>query len=102
MNHYQWLDKHLDQFWYKVFGKTLDEMYCAGIVAAHGDKCYGYKSTWEDAGIPFAHGVAIFFLSYVEPYVSETGNTENGFVPVDQWVIDNYERFAPALPDVDN
>lgn len=98
MNHYKWLDKHLDSIWVSVFGKTLSEMWCTGIISAHGDKCYGYQMVWEDAGIPFVHGVAIYLLSYVAPFSAEVRNTDNGFVPVDKWVIDNYQRFLPHLP----
>jgi len=38
MNHYQWLDENLNDFWLKVFNKSLDETGCAGIISTHGDK----------------------------------------------------------------
>jgi hypothetical protein len=98
MNHYQWLDKNLESFWIKVTGKTLDESGCAGIVSAHGDKCYGYRMAWEKAGVPFHHGVAIYFLTYIHPFSGEARETPNGeWVDPKKWVADNYERFKPFL-----
>jgi len=90
-NHYKWLDKNLEDFWQSVFGKSLDETGCAGIVSAHGDKCYQYKNKWLEAGIPFFYGVAIYFLTYTK---------EIGDIPKyesSQWVIDNYDKYVKKL-----
>jgi hypothetical protein len=96
MSHYDWLEEHLEPFLEAVgvhpnHGNN-------GLIGAHGDKCYGYKHLWEEAGIPFEHGVAIFLLSYVRPYGLEVRDTPDGFVKVDQWVVDNYDRFKEHLP----
>jgi len=90
-NHYKWLDKNLEDFWQNVFGKSLDETGCGGIVSAHGDKCYQYKSEWLEAGIPFFYGVAIYFLTYTEE-IGDTPKHESS-----QWVIDNYDKYVKKL-----
>lgn len=96
MNHYKWLEQNLEPF-LKSVGVDLNNGN-AGLIGAHGDKCYCYKHLWEEAGIPFEHGVAIFLLSYVRPYGLEVRDTPDGFIKVDQWVVDNYERFMDHLP----
>lgn len=97
MNHYDWLNENLNAFWLKVLGKSLDETHCAGIVTAHGDKCYGYKNEWEDAGIPFHHGVAIYLLARTRPYSEEVRDTPNGWVDPGEWVISVYPKFKEHL-----
>lgn len=64
MNHYDWLDENLPAF-FSNLGIDLNKR-CAGIITAHGDKCYGYKDYWERNGVPFYHGVAIYLLSYLK------------------------------------
>lgn len=91
MSHYTWLDANLNEFWVKVFGKDLESTGCAGIISAHGDKCYQYRDVWSTAGIPFYHGVAIYLLTYTN---------ELGDFPKSQsciWVINNYEKYKPLL-----
>lgn len=92
MNHYKWLEQNLQSFF-----KELNIDCCNGIIVAHGDKCYGYKNKWEKAGIPFYHGIAIYLLSYIHPFSNESRDVNGTWVPVDQWVIDNYNRFKPHL-----
>lgn len=99
MSHYDWLNQNFELFC-KSAGVDDDEH--RGLIGAHGDKCYGYRHAWEDAGIPFEHGVAIFLLTYVNPYGKEVRETENGWVNVMQWVLDNYSRFKPFLPPVES
>lgn len=94
MNHYDWLDKNLEDFWNKVVHK---ERYSSGIISADGDKCYGYRDTWESFGIPFAHGVAIYLITKSYPYSNEVRQTANGWVGPDRWVIQNYSRFKEHL-----
>ena len=98
VNHYKWLDKHLPGI-FEALGLNWNDN--AGIVGAHGDKFYGYRYVFEEHGIPFPHGVAIGLLSYVPPYEKEVRETKDGWVPVDQWIVDNYERFRAVLPPVD-
>jgi len=65
-SHYDYLDLMLEKFWLVVFQKTPDEMWCAGIVSSHGDKCYGYKSPWEKCGIHFYRGALLYLLTYTK------------------------------------
>lgn len=97
--HYKYLDKHLPAF-FKKLGIDMNRN-CAGIVSAHGDKCYSYRSQWEKEGIAFPHGVAIYLLSYVNPFANESRETKDGWVDVCQWVIKNKDRFLPLLEPID-
>lgn len=94
VNHYKWLEKYLPTFWKAVFDKSLEESGCAGIISAHGDKGYQYKSDWEDAGIPFPHGMAIYFMTYTEKM--DRPKHESC-----EWVIENYRYYSDLLPHVD-
>lgn len=97
MNHYKWLDKNFGEFLSKI-GKNPDNY--KGLIVADGDKAYGFESIWNDNNIPFCHGVAIYLISKLAPYCDECRNTKNGWVPVEQWVIDNYKKFKPLLNEV--
>lgn len=66
-----------------------------GIISAHGDKCYSAQSEWADQGLKFEHGVAIYLLTYIDPWAGEVGETSHGWVPHHQWVVDNAHRFLP-------
>ena len=95
MNHYDWLEEHLKEFFENV-GVEID--YHSGLITAHGDKCYGYEHIWTENEIPFRYGVAIYLLSYMKPFSDEVRDTENEWVYPDIWVITNYLRFLPFFP----
>ena len=94
VNHYKWLDKHLPTFWYAVFGASLEDTGCAGIVSAHGDKGYQYKGEWERAGIPFPHGMALYLMTYTDKMDRPKHESS-------EWVIENYTHYVDLLPTVD-
>lgn len=96
VNHYKFLDKHLETFFRAI---DLTKSQWEGISGAHGDKCYGYKDMWENAGIPFSHGVAIYLASYCYPYTKETRNP--GQPHVSDWVITKYSDWQTLLPVID-
>lgn len=95
VNHYKWLEKHLNDFWISVFGKDLEQTGCSGIIVSHGDKGMQYKSEWDKHGISFPHGMAVYLLTYT----SELGDTPKHLSC--QWVIENYEKYKSYLPDID-
>ncbi len=95
-NHYDYLEEHLPNF-FDMLGIGWEGH--GGIVLAHGDKAYAYRSEWESFGIPFNHGVAIYLLSYCTPYDREVRETANGWVAPKDWVIANYDRFRCHLPE---
>jgi len=102
VNHYKWLEKHFVDFAKKVGLKGYETVGdVQSLNSAHGDKAYCYKWEWERAGIKFPQGVAIFFLTYHSPWESECRETDNGWIDVCKWVVDNKERFLPLLPPVD-
>lgn len=92
LSHYKYMDKYLPDLFEKV---GLNKEFASGYVVAHGDKAYGCKYEWEQAGIHFFHGVCLYMLTYTkllgdyEPHESK------------QWVIDNYPKYKDLLPEVD-
>lgn len=90
-SHYDYLEIVINEFWKSLFGKTTGEMWCAGIISAHGDKAYGYGEKWKAAGISFARGSLLFLLTYTK----EFGDTPK---PAScEWVIDNYQKYLPHI-----
>lgn len=67
-SHYDWLYANLSSI-FKKFGLNYNNN--AGIIGAHSDKAYSYKHEWEEYSIHFFHGIAIYLLSYVQPYNKE-------------------------------
>lgn len=93
-NHYVWLENHLPTM-FEALGLDGNVQ---GLIVAHGDKTRQYSVKWEQAGIPFYYGTAIYLLgrAYYESEMYQSG------VNPGQWVIDNYDQFAdylPPLPD---
>jgi hypothetical protein len=99
MNHYEWLEENFPNFLSKL-GLEEQIKYSNAIITADGDKCYGYKFVWENNGIPFVHGCAIYLISKIYPYSEEVRETKNGFVAPSVWVINNYERFKGCLEKI--
>ena len=97
-SHYDWLDEHLVGFLLAagVAKHHADE----GIISAHGDKGYSYKHMWQDAGIHFYHGMALYLLLRCPPYYGEVW--DNGHLKQNpgDWVAANYERFRKLLPEL--
>ena len=97
-SHYDWLAENLQVFFSAL---NVPEYSRHGFEVAHGDKCYQYREEWKKVGIPFEHGVAIYFLTYISPWDMEVRETANGWVAPVKWVIDNYPRFERFLPQPD-
>jgi len=96
INHYDWLDENLQDFFEKLSINNVNN----GIITAHGDKCYSFRDKWEEAGIPFPHGVAVYLLSYIHPWSDTCRNTDAGWKPVDDWVIETYPQVKELLAEV--
>ena len=94
-NHYEYCEKYFLEFARKVGANTSG---AAGIVTAHGDKCYGSMVTAEDAGIPFNKWAAIYLLTYLQPFSQECRQTHKGWVDVNKWIVANKDRFLKELP----
>lgn len=102
MNHYQWLNLYFRPFLEKLglSENILEDT--PGLIVAHGDKCYGYKTLWELNGVPFIHGVVLYLLTYLPPWDKEVRNTLTGFVPPSLWVVQNYSKFKPFLNEIED
>lgn len=92
-NHYKYLEYYLPI----LFGELGIE-YSARIISAHGDKFYGYREKFNEAGLTFNQGAAIGMLTYVHPYCNECRQTENGWIAPCDWIINNKNRFLKYLP----
>jgi len=97
-SHYDYLEEHLPLFFSEL---GIPWRGNAGIILAHGDKCYTHKERFEKAGLTFAQGVAIYLLTYVPPFSKESRETSEGWVDPFEWVIQNKDRFLPHLPRED-
>lgn len=97
MSHYDWLNKHIVSFFNSL---GLDGEDFKGMIVGAGDKCYGYEDKWAKAGICFEHGVAIYFLTYLQPWSKEVRETDKGFIAPSNWVIDNYPKFKDQLDEL--
>jgi hypothetical protein len=95
-NHYDYLRAYWVKF-VKAINLPNAEWVNDGMISAHGDKGYGYRSMWEEAGIPFGRGMLIYLLSYCSPYHKTVRETANGWVKPDQWVISMYPQFKEIM-----
>ena len=95
---HEWLDKYFLLFLMELgWDQDNAESYCE-LIAAHGDKAHQYERIWETLQIPYEHGTAIYLLSHIPPHSKEVRHTADGqWVSPPLWVIDNYEKFKPAL-----
>ena len=64
--------------------------------SAHGDKVYSYQETWEEQGIPFPHGAAIFLLTYKSSFFDRDGEQK-----APEWVSSNYQKYKKYLIPID-
>lgn len=100
MSHYDYLNKEFIPFYLRLCEalSILPHPWINnGLIVAHGDKCYSARPEWEAQGLKFEHGVAIYLLTYLNPWADEVRETANGWVPPHQWVADNAHRFLPYL-----
>lgn len=93
-----WIEKNFPIFLLNI---GRDPKYANSIIVADADKCEGYRVEWERAGIPFNYGVCIYLITKMYPYEKESRETKNGFVSPHKWVVANFERFKPALPETE-
>jgi hypothetical protein len=92
VSHYDWLDKYLAKF-FDLCEVPPEES--IGMASAHGDKCFQYRDYWQQLGIKFEHGVAIYLLTYTSKFASHVRETRNGWVAPREWVVANRETFVP-------
>ena len=93
MNHYKWLDKYFPEFLNRL-GINFN-ICCPGIISCHADKCYGYKDAWDAESIPFERGVAIYLLSYLNPYAETCVRSD-----ISNWVVSNYNIFKTVFDEI--
>lgn len=92
---FHWLALHFETF----AQRAGVEIVPAGMIDAHSAKSLQYEEEWAENGIPFAHGIAVHFLTYLWPYSDEVRETANGWVDPCDWVVHNYHhRFRHLIP----
>lgn len=89
ISHYDYLELIIESFWKQVFDKSLNDMWCGGIITSHGDKGYSYRHKWEENGVPFKRGMMIFLLSYTK-LLGDRPKHESC-----EWVIEEYPKYIP-------
>lgn len=95
-SHYDYLNEVLPAFWLKHFEKSMSDMWCGGIIGAHGDKGSCHKTEWEKVGIPYQHGMILFLLSYTKEYPEDRPSWEKS-----DWVIENYPHFKRTIEEAE-
>jgi len=78
----------------KNIGKESKVKYAESIIICDADKCDQYRSTWENNGIPFLHGVMIYLISKMRPYCNEARIT----ISPNEFVIKYYKEFKNFIP----
>lgn len=99
-NHYEFLEREFMPFYLKACemeGVKVNTYINDGMIVAHGDKCYSMATLWNNHGVPFERGVAIYLLSYILPWADEVRQRADGWVAPANWVLDNYQRFLPCF-----
>lgn len=89
MNHYRYLEEHIDAFWQRVLDRKPVH---ADTIYAHGNEGYGFKKGWQKEGIHFHHAMMLYLLTYTELMDRPEHRRY-------EWVIDNYPFYAHLLPD---
>lgn len=88
---YNWLKNHFPLFWLKAFGEPISDDHFKKLVSDNWGECDKFSAQWEQHGIPFYHGFAIFLLTTTSIF----GETKKQFACM--WVINSYPRFAPYM-----
>lgn len=95
INQYEYLEKY---FWKFLDALNVDKAGNGGIIVSHGDKVSQYQVKWENAGLRYEQGAAIYLLSYLAPYSNEVRKSKSGkWVDPSDWVIANKALFTPFL-----
>lgn len=89
-SHYDYLDLIIPIFFKLVFGEQVKPSYYAGLSSAHGDKCCGYKYSWQENGINFYRGALLYMLTYTSELDVEKHKSK-------EWVINNYQKYLPLI-----
>lgn len=101
MSYYDWLEINLPKFLINLGMNEEKAVFeSRGLIRAHGDKCGQYRQKFDENGLPFEYGVAIYLLTYVPQFSTEVRETVNGWVAPVDWIINNKDRFLPYLPKI--
>lgn len=93
-DHYLWMKRHLGAFLKAATGESALASGVSSLISAHGDKGYCYRNAWDEAGIPFAHGMALLMLVFVEH--------RDQLTRAEDWVIEQYPSYRKTLEQVDD
>lgn len=96
INHYYFLDKHLEAFFAAVLKPDDIPFNPLSFVSSHGDKGRGAAMATRNAGIPFPHMMLMFMLTYT-PYCK----ADFGKVRMEKWIIDEYPKLKHLMPEID-
>lgn len=96
VDHYKFLDKHLNDFFVSVLGKSLNELGMGGIVSAHGDKGRGAAIRTRKEGVPFPHMMMLFMLTY-----TDYCNADWRDIRMEDWIISEYKKLKNKMPEID-
>ena len=93
-NHYTYLELMVEPLGELLFGDKGQWVFNDGMIGAHGDKGYGYRDIWKDAGINHNRGTLLYLLTYTN--LLDCDKSKSG-----EWVVSNYERFLPQIQQLE-
>ena len=93
-SHYDYLEANLEQFAKDAGAQCAENL--SSLIVADGDKCYQYKRQWENGGVPFYHGTALYIISRLPPFESTIDRWK-----MNEWIISVYPTMKQFLPAIE-
>lgn len=72
------------------------------MLTAHGDKARQYKWIGDENNIPYGKILLTYLLSHEYPYSNSVRNTENGWVSVEDWLLEKTTKEGPVKQALDS
>lgn len=90
-NVYTYLEYMVPEFRNVYFGESCTSyVFSSGLISAHGDKGYGYYSTFNENNINYCRGMLLFLLTYTkEMDLPKHKSCE--------WIVSNYQKYLPFI-----
>lgn len=61
-------------------------------LTAHGDKARQYKNIAQELNVPYGKLLLVYLLSYEYGWLDQVRQTENGWVPIEDWLVEKLTK----------
>jgi hypothetical protein len=95
---YAWLEDAMPKILFNLGKPPEVWLYASNSARLYAHICHDFRFPWENNDIPFNHGIALFLLSFFEPWLSNSHDAETGEYDPQMWVLANYNRFKEYFP----